>query len=466
MKKVLSLVLVAVMIMTLSSSAIYAAPNKNPNASFNKNQSTFENKVKNKAMNEADEEALREQLRFTMLNGEGLPYGIGKRLELPPGLQMLFERGTLPHGIAKKLMDNYYPLPGKKTDLEVLEALIVTANSKATAAVPADYKGGNTTINTFKAAIIAAESFVDGYVETQKSQIKTEIENLKKAMKDFDDAEFVPEKLDDVKSIRNKLLIFKTNYYDILTEEKQDDLDDLILFIATFTRTLNPVPLTKGDYDEIVKLAKAFSDPLTLLYVNLDIAKDLYKEPVVDYLPGSHVKLAIAIDDVEDFLVGKTTSALIIIIDEVEEQNENLVEAIEVFKNSELLGDSELAVLENLMASLQKIYDETPSYNLYKLINKIDEYVDEEKVLTVGVYYEILEASKAYISDLYAYLVAELQALIVDAQEAILDSDDALAIEKLEDLIEEIEKYITKDNLVYEDLVEYYNDLVDRISKL
>lgn len=460
MKKVLSLVLAAVMIMTLSSSAIYAAPNNNPNAAFNREKSAFENKVKNKTMNEGDEEALREQLRFTMLNGEGLPYGLAKRMELPPGLQMLFERGTLPYGIAKKLMDNYYPVPGKKTDLEVLEALIVTADAKVEVAVAADYKGGITTINTFKAAIVVAKDFVDEYVETQKSLIKPEIDKLKAAMKVFDDAKFVPEKLDEVKAILAKLMIYKTSYFDVLTPEKQVDLTNLIAFINTFTRTNDPVKLTKGDYDKIVLEAKLFSDPLTLLYVNLDLAKDLLEEDEADYLPGAHVKLEIAIDDVEDFLVGKTTSALILIVDEVKDHNENLVEAIEIFKDSELLGDAELAVLENLMASLQDIYDTTPSYNLSKLINKIDEYVDEEKVLTVGVYSDLLEASKVYISNLYVYLVAELEALIVDAEADMVDSTNVVAKAELVILIDEIEDYIDAEDYEYEVLVAFYNELL------
>ncbi len=464
MKKFLSLALAAVMIMTLSSSAIYAAPNNNPNASFNREKSAFENKVKNNKINKGEtdqiEEQLREQLRFTMLNKEGLPYGLAKRMELPPGLQMLFERGTLPYGIAKKLMDNYYPLPGQKTDLEVLEALIVTANSKATAAVVADYEGGLTTINTFKAAIIVAENFVDGYVETQKAQIKTEIINLKVAMKAFDDAKFVPEKMDEVEAILAELMNYKTNYFDVLTPEKQVELTNLIAFINTFTRDTNPVDLTKGDFDKIVLEAKAFSDPLTLLYVNLDLAKELYEEPEANYLTGSHVKLNIAIDDVEDFLVGKTTAALILIVNEVKEHNEDLDEAIEVFKDSELLGDAELAVLENLMASLQNIYDDESDASLLILINKIDEYVDEEKDLTVGVYSDLLEASKLYISNLYVYLVADLEELIVDAEAKILVTPVSVERTALIALIDEIEVYIDAEEYEYEVLVAFYNELL------
>ncbi|MCD4712249.1 MAG: hypothetical protein K8R73_03115 [Clostridiales bacterium] len=463
MKKLLSVLLAAVMIVTLSSSAIFAAPNNNPNASFNREKSSFENKVKNKTMNEGEEEALREQLRFTMIKNEGLPYGLAKKIDLPLGLQKILLRdGALPYGLAKRLMEDY-PLPGTRTDIEVLQALIATANAKLDAAVETQYKGGDATIDKFELAIVAAEKFANEYDETKKAQIKTEIDKLKAAMKEFDDAKYV-DKLVEVEAILVKLMTYKNNYYNDLTPEKKIDLIDLIAFITTFTRDINPVELTKGDFDKIVLEAKLFSDPLTLLYVNLDIAKELYKEPVADYLAGSHVKFYTAIHEVDVFLANNTTPALILIVDAVEEHNENLEEAIEEFEDNKLLGTDELAVLEKLMVALIDLDDN--SYKLTVLINKIDEYVDEEKDLTVGAYNDLLEASKVYISDLYVYLKAELVAWIDKAELAIVASTDTDAIDALNDLIDDIEAYLAADDLVYEEMVAFYNDLLVAISEL
>jgi hypothetical protein len=481
MKKVLSVLLAAVMIVTLSSSAIYAAPNNNPNAAFNRDKSAFENKVRNNIKNEGEEKELKEQLRFTMLNGEGLPYGIGKRLTLPPGLQMLFERGTLPHGIAKKLMDNYYPLPGQKTDFEVLEALIVTANIKATAAVEADYKGGLTTINTFKAAIVATEKFVDEYVETQKAQVKTEIDKLKAAMKTFDDSKFAPEKLDEVKTILNKLMIFKANYYAVLTPEKQSDLDVLITFINTFTRTAEPVQLTKGDYDKIVMNSKAFSDPLVVLYNKITEAKVLLYKDITNtglgykvtegtlpgnYLPGSNAALLNAITVAETFVATHTTQTLIEIKAEVETQTKKLDEAIKNFKGNKILSPAELSVVKMIINVLEDNNTKPYPVKMNTLINDLKYYVANPSLFTVTVYDNLLTRTKAYIPNLFDSLKAELEALIEDAEAKILLSTDADAIIALEALIVKVEAYIKANVLVYEELVAFFNEIVKGINEL
>lgn len=94
MKKLISLALVAVMIVTLSSSAIFAAPkNDNPNAAFNKGD--IENK-----------ETIKERIRA----GEGLPYGLAKRADqLPPGLEKKFTAGFFPYGLLK-MMNRFEPI--------------------------------------------------------------------------------------------------------------------------------------------------------------------------------------------------------------------------------------------------------------------------------------------------------------------------------------------------------------------
>jgi hypothetical protein len=475
MKKVLSLVLVAVMIMTLSSSAIFAAPNNNPNAAFNRDKSAFENKVKNKTMNEGEEEALKEQLRFTMLNGEGLPYGIAKRLVLPPGLQMLFDRGTLPHGIAKKLMDNYYPLPGKKTDFEVLQALIVTANSKATTAVAADYKGGATTINTFKLAIVASEKFVDEYVETQNSLIKPEIDKLKAAMKVFDDAKFVPEKLDDVKAILVKLDAYKTAYFSLLTSEKQAELTNLIVFINTFTRTDEPVKLTKGDFDKIVLEAKAFSDPLIVLNNKIVDAKILLYKDITDltkgyketegitqgtYLPGSNVALKNAIVVAETFVANQTTQSLITTKAQVEAQVKTLNTAMETFKGNKILGAAEMSVVKMIINILEDEYNTPYPTQLNVLITDLKYYVANPALFTIAAYDDLLDRTDYYINDLYDSIVAELEALIIDAEAKVLITPVSAERTALIALIVEIENYIDDEEYKYIELVAFYNELL------
>lgn len=476
MKKVLSLLLVAVMIMTLSSSAIYAAPNNNPNAAFNKNPSAFENKVKNKTVNKGEEEALKEQLRFTMLNKEGLPYGIGKRLELPPGLQMLFDRGTLPYGIAKKLMDNYYPLPGKKTDIEALQALIVTANSKVSAALVTEYKGGATTINTFKVAIIAAELFADNYDETQKSLVKPEIDKLKAAMKVFDDAKFVPEKLDDVKIILAKLLIFKTNYYTVLTDEKQNELNVLIAFITTFTRDASPVELTKGDFDKIVLEAKAFNDPLTALNNKITEAKILLYKDITSlnlefkvfegttqgtYLPGSNAALKNAITVAETFVASQS---LITTKAQMEAQVKTLNTAMKTFEGNKILGSAELSVVQMIIDILVKENNTPYSTKLNTLINDLKFNVANPALFTVAAYDNLLDRTEYYINDLFDSIVAELEALIVDAKEEMLISTNVAAKAALVILIDEVEDYIDAEVYKYVELVAFNNELVVAIN--
>jgi hypothetical protein len=476
MKKVLSLVLVAVMIMTLSSSAIFAAPNNNPNAAFNKNPSAFENKLKNKTMNEGEEEALKEQLRFTMLNGEGLPYGLAKRTDLPPGLQKIFARtGFLPYGIGKRLMEDY-PLPGTRTDIEVLKALIVTAENKADAAVVAEYKGGATTIATFKAAIVVAKDFVAGYDETQKAQIKTETDKLKAAMKVFDDAKYVPEKLDDVKAILVKLDAYKTAYFSLLTSDKQTELTNLIIFINTFTRTdPDPVKLTKGDFDKIVLEAKAFSDPLIVLNNKIVDAKILLYKDITDltkgyketegttqgtYLPGSNVALKNAIVVAETFVANQTTQSLITTKAQVEAQVKTLNTAMETFKGNKILGADEMSVVKMIINILEDKYNTPYSTKLNTLIIDLNYYVDNPALFTIAAYDDLLDRTDYYINDLFDSIVTVLELLIIDAEAKVLITPVSAERTALIALIVEIENYIDAKEYKYIELVAFFNELL------
>ncbi len=472
MKKVLSLVLVAVMIMTLSSSAIFAAPNNNPNAAFNRDKSAFENKVKNKTMNEGEEEALKEQLRFTMLNGEGLPYGLAKRTDLPPGLQKIFARtGFLPYGIGKRLMEDY-PLPGTRTDIEVLKALIVTAENKDDAAVVAEYKGGQTTINTFIAAILVADNFADGYVETQKAQIKTEIDKLKAAMKVFDDAKFVDEKLVEVEVILAKLLIFKTNYYAVLSDDKQDDLDELIIFITTI---VSAEKLTKGEFDKIVMEAKAFEDPMIVLNNKITEAKILlYKDitninsdfKVVEgtlpgnYLPGSNPALKNAITVAENFVATHMVQNLVVIKSEVDAQVKTLNTAMETFKGNKILGADEMSVVKMIINILEDKYNTPYSTKLNTLIIDLNYYVDNPALFTIAAYDDLLDRTDYYINDLFDSIVTVLELLIIDAEAKVLITPVSAERTALIALIVEIENYIDAKEYKYIELVAFFNELL------
>ncbi len=475
MKKLLSVLLAAVMIVTLSSSAIFAAPNNNPNASFNREKSSFENKVKNKTMNEGEEEALREQLRFTMLNSEGLPYGLAKRMELPPGLKMLFLRGTLPYGISKKLMDNYYPLPGKKTDLEVLETLIETADAKATVALPKDYEGGLTTIKDFKDAIEEAKVFVAMYDETKKAEIKTEIDKLRAAMKKFDDLMFMgPDELIIIKNIEESLKIYQDKYEDYLSDAKNLQLQNLIDFIETFTVEDSAVKLTKADYDSILMQEKAFKDPLIVLYNKITEAKvllykDITKSTLVfketegtdpgEYLPGSNVTLENAIKVAEDFVVYHTTQSLIKINVQVEAQVKTLDDAIMVFKGNEILGSAELSVVQMIIDILEEKFDKPYSTKLNTLITDLKFFVAKPALFTVSVYDDLLDRSQDYIDNLFDSIVLQIKELIDDAEDAMPVENTVKKLE-LVALIEDIEEYIDAEEYSYEVLVEYYNDLL------
>lgn len=476
MKKVLSLVLAAVMIMTLSSSAIYAAPNNNPNAAFNREKSAFENKVKNKTMNEGDEEALREQLRFTMLNSEGLPYGLAKRMELPPGLKMLFLRGTLPYGISKKLMDNYYPLPGKKTDLEVLEVLIDTANSKATVALPKDYEGGLATINDFKDAIEEARDFVEGYNEAKKAEIKTEIDKLRAAMKEFDDLKYMGEtELTILKEIEIRLNVYQDRYEEYLSDAKNLELQTLIDFINTFTKIDSTVKLTKGEYDSILMQEKAFKDPLIVLYNKITeskilLYKDITKSPLVfketegtdpgEYLPGSNVTLKNAIKVAEDFVVYHTTQSLIKINVQVEAQVKTLNTAMETFKGNEILGSAELSVVQMIIDILEEKFDKPYSTKLNTLITDLKFYDAKPALFTVAVYDDLLDRSQDYIADLFDSIILQLDELIIEAKADLVDAPASAQKTILLALIAEIEDYIGDEEYKYEELVAYYNQLL------
>ncbi len=471
MKKVLSLVLVAVMIMTLSSSAIYAAPNNNPNAAFNKKPSAFENKVKNKTMNEGEEEALREQLSLLMINKEGLPYGLSKRVDLPLGLQKIFMRkGVLPYGIAKKLMEDY-PLPGSRTDIEVLKALIATANAKFNAAVPTEYKGGQITLDKFEDAIDAAKDFDDDYDETQKAQIKTEIINLKDAMKDFDDLKYMGiEEVQVLIIIEERLEDYQTKYEDYLSTAKNLELQNLIDFIKTFTTT-NPVKITKGDYDSILMQEKAFKDPLVSLYVKLDEAKIMLyvdiEDPTKDYKvvigtdPGEYLNAGVvgldnAIFLAEGFVDDYTNESL----KEINDQIKELDDAIDAFKDSKVLGATEKATLKMISDQLKDYYEVEVTVALKDLIDDIDPFLVVNSELTVGIYNDFLDRSEDFIDDLYIYMVDEIEVLI-KASEILLDDIDSVGLVERATLytkVVEVEAYLLT-QVKYDNLVTYYSEL-------
>ncbi|MDW7660827.1 MAG: hypothetical protein SCL54_05280 [Bacillota bacterium] len=471
MKKVLSLVLVAVMIMTLSSSAIFAAPNNNPNAAFNREKSAFENKVKNKTMNEGELEALREQLRFVMLSGEGVPYGLAKRTDLPPGFLKIFGRtGLLPHGIGKRLMEDY-PMPGQKTDLEVLRALIETANSKATVALSKDYEGGLTTIKDFKDAIQEAKDFVGYYDETHKAQIKNEIDDLKDAMKKFDDLKYLELNDTELIAIETRLKVYQVKYEDYLSPTKKVELQNLINFINTFTRTDNRVKLTKGEYDSILMQEKAFKDPLVSLYMKLDEAKIMlyvdieapnktYKvvigtEPG-EYLSAGVVGLHNTIVLAESFVDNYTNESLNDINDEIKA----LDDAIDAFKDSEVLGTTQKSTLKMISDQLKDYYDVEETVALDDLIDDIAPFLAVESTLTVGIYNDFMDRSEEYIDDLYAYMIEEIKALI-KASEKLLDDNaprDLAEEEALYAKVVEVETYLLT-AVKYDNLVTYYSQL-------
>ena len=189
MKKLISLALVAVMILTLSSSAIFAAPkNNNQNAAANKNKIENQEQIEN-------QEEIRERIRA----GEGLPYGLAKRANsLPPGLEKKFAAGIFPFGLLK-MMDRFDPIIDE--DMENLEKLML--EEKYLVIFEDRYEGFMTTqMNNKLLALIAdIQKYTD---EDSVLELTDEIfEALMDRIAEFRDPEYVL----DLKILEAKFLL-------------------------------------------------------------------------------------------------------------------------------------------------------------------------------------------------------------------------------------------------------------------
>jgi hypothetical protein len=300
MKKLISLALVAVMILTLSSSAIFAAPkNNNQNAAANKGN--IEN---------------REQIEERIRAGEGLPYGLAKRANsLPPGLEKKFAAGIFPFGLLK-MMDRFDPI------------------------------------------------------------IDEDMENLEKLM--------LEEKY---------LVMFEDRYDAFMTTQMNNKLIVLIADIQKYTDEDSVLELTDEIFEALMDRVAEFRDPKYVLELKVEEAEwMLANEDEDDYLPGTFEAFEEAY--VEAALV--STSG-IVQVKVYENQVEKLENAIQKFMNNELASTAQYNALVAKYNLLVIELNEQYLSGLKVLINRIEPYVEKEKVLTVGVYENFMEIADYYL---------------------------------------------------------------------
>jgi len=436
MKSTLVIMLTLALILTQVSMVTYADNGKgNSNNNGKGNSVTIQNKVQ---VSEQAKLELREKLRimvsFGQGNWEGIPEGMMKKGYLPYGLAKRYMNGDFPYGLAKRIKDFQLGQEKPPVDIEVLKALIVTANGKLVNVDATKYLPG--AVTEFQAAIKVADDFVKAYTSAKAGEVKAQIDKLKAAIVKFDNSLIMLNSA--LQPTLDQLKAYKTIYGNNLTTVKLAALNTLIADIEAYTVTGSTKVLTVGLYNDLLKRAKEFEDQLLVLKNYIAVVKaKLYVDPADltkgyknaegtepgKYLVGSNDALKTALLTAELFVATYKDEPVI-----------KITQAMTALQNAEKAFDNNLVLSAEEKATLKLVRDELFAYytNYYKpvtnpltalkaLIDKIDLHFAavNPKPYTQGdktYYYDLIPT---YLSDIYTQVKAEIVALVAKADAMI-----------------------------------------------
>lgn len=178
---------------------------------------------------------------------------------------------------------------------EIMSELINKGRKLIKNADEKDYAEGESALSHLKTSIEYAES-----TRFEPHRTISNIVVLKRAIANLNSRKYMPEEaLVPLKVVEEKLNEYKTKYYDLLSETKRNELEELIELIKTYTDEKSDAKLTKGVFDGIMKREKPFDDPIVVLTVVLNSARILLFKDPNDPSKGYYYDRG---DEIEDYI--------------------------------------------------------------------------------------------------------------------------------------------------------------------
>ena len=178
---------------------------------------------------------------------------------------------------------------------EIMSELIHKGKKLIKNADEKDYAEGESALSHLKNSIEYAES-----TRYEPHRTISNIVVLKRAISNLNSRKYMPEEaLVPLKVVEEKLNEYKTKYYDLLSETKKNELDELIELIKTYTDEEPDAKLTQGVFDGIMKREKPFDDPIVVLTVVLNSARILLFKDPNDPSKGYYYDRG---DEIEDYI--------------------------------------------------------------------------------------------------------------------------------------------------------------------
>ncbi|MCD4712248.1 MAG: hypothetical protein K8R73_03110 [Clostridiales bacterium] len=178
---------------------------------------------------------------------------------------------------------------------EIMSELINKGKKLIKEADEKDYAEGESALSHLKTSIEYSES-----TRYEPHRTISNIVVLKRAIANLNSRKYMPEEaLVPLKVVEEKLNEYKTKYYDLLSETKKNELDELIELIKTYTDEESDAKLTKGVFDGIMKREKPFDDPIVVLTVVLNSARILLFKDPNDPSKGYYYDRG---DEIEDYI--------------------------------------------------------------------------------------------------------------------------------------------------------------------
>ncbi len=178
---------------------------------------------------------------------------------------------------------------------EIMSELIHNGKKLIKEADEKDYAEGKSALSHLKTSIEYSES-----TRYEPHRTISNIVVLKRAIANLNSRKYMPEEaLVPLKVVEEKLNEYKTKYYDLLSETKKNELDELIELIKTYTDEESDAKLTKGVFDGIMKREKPFDDPIVVLTVVLNSARILLFKDPNDPSKGYYYDRG---DEIEDYI--------------------------------------------------------------------------------------------------------------------------------------------------------------------
>ncbi len=178
---------------------------------------------------------------------------------------------------------------------ELLNELIQEAKERVKTADENDYADGKSALSHLSRSLEYAQS-----TRYESHRTISNVVVLKRAFSNLNSRKYMAEEaLVPLKIVEEKLNEYKAKYYDLLNESKQNELDELIEMIETYTEEDSDVKLTKGVFDGIMKREIKFDDPIVVLNVVLKTAKILLFKDPNDPSKGFYYDRG---DEIEDYI--------------------------------------------------------------------------------------------------------------------------------------------------------------------